>query len=304
MSVSLDSWVILALLARILLYSGLVSAVGSVLVWSLSGGERHTRSLPFDGLLAGAVVTGLLASVTYFLLRVGAVNQQGVIGMGDWQMGRIMADTALGDGTVLRLAGFLVLAMSLPLMALRRAWRGWRPALAIVVVAGVLLLAGSFASYGHVRELAWTGRLAVVAHVVAISLWVGSLWPLWCCCRYMPPDRLGELMRRFGDLARWMLVVMLISGGVLAWQLTGSLGGMTDTAYGRVLLLKLLLVAGLAGIGARHRYRLVPALRQPGLSGRREAVEALQRSILVETGLAAVIIVITVGLTGLFSPPA
>lgn len=299
MSASLDAWVLLALLARALLYAGMVSAAGAVLVRSLSGEVTSGRRLPFDGLLAGAVAAGLLASVWYFLLRVGAVSQQGPAGMGDWQMGRIMADTALGDGTALRIAGFLVLAMALPLPG-RSAGR-W---VVIITAAGLLLLAGSFAAFGHARELTWPGRLAVVAHVMAISLWIGSLWPLWRCCHSLPPDRLEPLMRRFGDLARWMLAVMLISGGVLAWQLTGSLEGLWNTAYGRVLLLKLLLVAGLAGMGARHRYGLVPALRQPDPAGRREAAERLQRSIMVETGLAVVVIVTTVVLTGLFSPPA
>lgn len=303
MSASLDVWVVLALLARMLLYAGMVSAAGSVLVWSLSGGSNHNRRLPFDGLLAGAVATGLLAGVWYFLLRVGAVNQRGPAGMGDWQMGRIMADTALGDGTALRIAGFLVLATALPLMSLCQARPGGRWAVIIAAAAGLLLLASSFAAFGHVRELASPGRLAVVAHVMAISLWTGSLWPLWRCCHSLPPDRLEKLMRHFGDVARWMLAVMLVSGGVLVWQLTGSLEGLVGTAYGRVLLLKLLLVVGLMGLGALHRYRLVPALRQPDPPAARLSVLTLRRSLLAEAGLAAVTIVVTVGLTGLFSPP-
>lgn len=306
MSMPLDGWVILALLARALLYAGFVSAAGSVLVWALSGRPAHSHRLPFDGLLAGAVAVGLLSAVWYFLLRVGAVSQQGPAGMGDWQMGRIMADTALGDGSALRIAGFLVLAMALPVMVLcrNRPGRGWGVALGIVAGAGLLLLAGSFAAFGHARELAWSGRIAVVAHVTAIALWTGSLWPLWRCCHVLPPQALGQLMRRFGDLARWLLVVMLISGGVLAWQLTGSLDGLAGTTYGRVLLAKLLLVAGLAGMGAWHRYRRVPALeRATDPAARRQAVQALRRSILAEAGLAAAVIITTVLLTGLFSPP-
>jgi putative copper resistance protein D len=294
---------VLALLAGVLWYASVVSAAGSLLVWSLRGGERDSHPLPFDGLLAGAVASGLLAGVVYFLLRVGAVSQQGLAGMGDWQMGRIMADTALGDGTALRLLGFLVLALSLPLMALIPDRRPARPVLWLVATTGLLILAGSFAALGHARELTWTGRLAAVAHVLAISLWTGSLWPLWRCCRSLSPERQAGLLRRFGDLARWMLAVMLISGGVLVWQLTGSFDDLTGTAYGRLLLTKLLLVAGLVTIGAWHRYRLVPALGWPDPSGRRKAAEALQRSILLEAGLAALIIAVTVVLTGLFSPP-
>lgn len=304
MSASLDLWLVLTLLVRAVLYAGMVSAAGSVLVWWLSGGVMHSRRLPFDGLLAGSVAAGLLAGVWYFLLRVGEVSRQGLAGMGDWQMGRIMADTALGEGTVLRIAGFLALAMALSLMAFCRVRPGWRWLAVSAAAAGLLLLGGSFTALGHARELGWSGRLAVVAHVMAIALWTGSLWPLWRCCRSLPPDTLAGLMQRFGDLARWMLAVMLVSGGVLAWQLTGSLEGLTGTGYGRILLLKLLFVAGLAGIGARHRYSLVPALRQFDAAGRRKAVAVLQRSVLVEMGLAAAVIVTTVGLTGLFSPPA
>ncbi|MDG2090813.1 MAG: hypothetical protein P8J61_06880 [Gammaproteobacteria bacterium] len=42
-----------------------------------------------------------------------------------------------------------------------------------------MLLAYSFTLIGHVAELNLIGGFAIGLHVLGISLWIGSLYPLW-----------------------------------------------------------------------------------------------------------------------------
>ncbi|MGM0633493.1 MAG: copper resistance D family protein [Pseudomonadota bacterium] len=264
----------------------------------MQGGNRS------DELFAVAIVTGLLASVLCFLLEVGSVNRQGLAGMGDLLMVTIMAETALGDGTVLRIVGFLLLAAAL--FPLRYAtpvlWSGWRR---LMVISAGVCFAASFAVLGHAAGLAWSGRVAVMVHVSAVAFWVGSLFPLWLCCRDQPAEKVADLLRRFGDLARWLVLAMLLSGGVLLWLLIGVPPALTDSTYVMGLLLKLVLVMWMLGLGAWHRYRLVPALMRhaAGHAGVSPAMVAMRRSITIEGGIAFLVLLVTVVVTGNYSPP-
>jgi mono/diheme cytochrome c family protein len=51
-----------------------------------------------------------------------------------------------------------------------------------------------------------------------------------------------------------------VTGSYNAWAQLGALSRLWSTAYGRVLLVKVLLVAALAGLGAINRYVVVPRL--------------------------------------------
>ncbi len=132
-------------------------------------------------------------------------------------------------------------------------------------------------------------------HVVAAATWVGGLFCLalvvlpgavgW------PRDALGALLRRFSTLAGWCLGMVVGTGVYNAWALVASLHGLVATPYGRTLLVKLGLVAGVAGLGAASRV----IVRRSG--GAPPAAARLRRTVGWESALALGVLLCTAMLT-------
>lgn len=282
--------------SKLLSYVAMVAIPGAALVLWLADERRSSPVLLAYQL--GAALIGFLASAAFFVLQVGAVNRQGPGGMFDPQMISIMAQTSLGTATGLRLAGFALAAAGVWLASGRPAsmmGRNRAGTAMLLWVPASLLLAAPMAVQGHVSELSPLLRAAVVAHILSASLWVGALYPLYHLGRRLPTADLSPLMHRFGNHARVLLLVLLLSGALLLWQLAGSWQGLLRP-WGALLLLKLGLVAALAGFAAWNRFRLVPALSRDAGAGR------LRRSIASEMALAGLILLVTALLTTVAGP--
>ncbi len=95
---------------------------------------------------------------------------------------------------------------------------------------------------------------AGVLHVVGFAVWFGGLVLLWRVVLAGSGGRdLVDAMRGFGRLANVSMLAVLASGVLLTMRLLGGLGALFDTGYGRLLLLKALLVAGMAYAGVVNR---------------------------------------------------
>src|SRR5207253_4090267 len=103
---------------------------------------------------------------------------------------------------------------------------------------------------------------------------------------------------RFSRMAYLAVAAVLISGLINAAILVASPDALLVTGYGRLLLVKLALVAGMLGFAAYNRLVLSPAL-----SGPAGAVRPLRRNAMAEQLLAAGVL-ICVACLGLGQPPA
>jgi putative copper export protein len=99
-----------------------------------------------------------------------------------------------------------------------------------------------------VAAAVWTGGLMGLALVVPIT---GSTWPA---------ERLGTVVRRFSRLAGLCLLGVVLSGAYNAWLQLRGVAALGTTAYGRVLVLKLVFVVAVVGLGAVNRYTVVARL--------------------------------------------
>ena len=104
-------------------------------------------------------------------------------------------------------------------------------------------------------------------------------------------------VRRFSAMATVALGVVVLTGLTRAVIEVGSWHGLFSTSFGRTLLIKLALVAGLIALGAVNRFRIVPALR----AGRAK-VATLRSTVRAELALAIPIVVAAAVLGEL--PPA
>ncbi len=279
------------LAAKVLSYGSALASVGALAftdAFSPSLAGRDVAMLKRHFLLLLAVA--LLASLGTLFATVALLNGLGLAGGFDIELWSLVAGTATGDAAWVRFAGLALLLVGLFFAPLR---------LAAAVVGG-LVVAASFGFVGHVQDDPHSVVLhaLLMLHLLAVAFWIGSLWPLLRLATTPEPRRVAEIMERFGRLAVYFVTCLLAAGVVLAALLLEGFAPLFTTPYGRLLLIKLALVALLLCFAGLNKWRLVPALAAgaPG-AGRR-----LQRSIAMEAGLVVLILGITGLLTSAFSP--
>lgn len=184
----------------------------------------------------------------------------------------------------------------------------WRLAVLFLPLASIAL---EPALSGHPSTQSPVALLfpANVLHVLAMSVWVGGLaslvFVLPAATRALePPDRsrlLAATLARFSPVALACVALILLTGVGQALVYVGDLGNLLDTAYGRAVLAKLVLLLGvLIPLGAHNRYRSVPRLRWIAAGGEApgRAGLALRRALRGEVALVAVVLGATAALAG------
>lgn len=166
----------------------------------------------------------------------------------------------------------------------------------------LLALGAALAASGHASSAPpqWLARPAVFVHAIAIAMWTGSLIPLLLLLR----ERAGAgpaaaVLLRFSRLIPWVLALLLISGGVLAYLQLEGVASLWRTDYGRILGAKLILVALLLLVAAVNRYALTGRIQSD--AGESRARVWMRRSICVELGL--VLLILSLATTWRFTPP-
>ncbi|CUH78717.1 Putative copper export protein [Tritonibacter multivorans] len=301
-----DIWGLAAILAKFVLYVAAFGTAGLVIVRIVFAAATAPLAKRIQKQTLGLAVLTLLASVLGFALR-GAALTGGADGMTDPEMLALLWQTPVGEALALRLwgAALIVAGLCIPRKGQSTAqWIAQGIAQWIaqgIVLAGALLVLGSFTQIGHIRGLDQVGASILLwLHLIGIALWIGVLPPLHYLSR--KPEHLGEaahLGHRFGQIAVIAVPALLMAGLVMGWMLIGSLAGLIQTTYGAVLLIKVALVAVLLGLAAANKLRFVPAM----LGGDTGAAGHLARSIEIETAVVLLVLAITATLTSVLSLP-
>jgi copper transport protein len=168
---------------------------------------------------------------------------------------------------------------------------------------------------GHARTQSPAALLvpADVVHVVGMSAWLGGLafllFAVPAATRALEPaDRtrlLAAALARFSPLALASVIALAVTGVVQALIEVRTLDALVNTAFGRAVLVKAVLLAILIGLGAVNRQRVVPALRRLATGGAApsDAGRLLRRTLRAEVALIVVVLAVTGALTG-YAPPA
>jgi putative copper export protein len=146
-------------------------------------------------------------------------------------------------------------------------------------------------------------------HVLAVSAWVGgiaTLAVLVAAHRRLTPDAgavWGQIWSRFSVVALTAVGCMVVSGSWLMWKYVGSIGDLFTTEFGRLLLLKISLVATMVAIGGVNEFLLMPRIakaRAAGADGSvfRLAVRVFPRLVAVESVLGLGVLFVLAFLTG------
>lgn len=289
-------------LSKLLVYLGGAAVIGGFFCLLLSRTQPQL-TLFIRRYISSGVLLALLAVAVNFFAQVGSFAEAGWAGLVDSVYVELLWDSPIGVSLLLRVAALGGVCCLLLLALLRARGRlsfisnSHQNALVILLLglSGVLW-AISFNLTGHTTELNHISRFLLSLHGFIALLWIGSLLPLWQACRCVAVKPLQQLMRRFGELVMGLVILLLICGGILVYQLLGSFGALIGTSYGQMMLLKVLLVGLLLGFAAWHKWQRVPQLIQP------LGIERLRRSILLEGLVGLGVLVMTVLLTTAVGP--
>lgn len=297
-----DPWELATLLCKLFFYLGAASiAGGSLCLWQFTDGRRQSVARLLSYMLLGCLL-GFQAELIRFFIQVGQVSGAGFYGMFDWGMVTILLDTTVGDVTFYRLAAF-IWALLATLVYMRKLKFANQPftrleyrRLLVVYALPFMLLALTFRISGHVSLLPITAQAAIMLHFLAFALWTGALYPLLQLSTATDLDVLKLGMRRFGDFAIGIVLLLIGAGVLLVFHLFNSWQELYATAYGISLLTKILLVLVLLGIAGINRLYLVPRISAGA------GVSALSRSIRIEMLVATLVLVVTAYFSTLVGP--
>jgi putative copper resistance protein D len=168
-----------------------------------------------------------------------------------------------------------------------------------VALAAALAVAAPWTSHAAAR-LDSRGVLLLLdgAHQLAAAVWIGGLVHLTAAARGSGPRSWPvAVLRRFSNLALGAVAVLLAAGVALTWHYAPDPSAIFGTAYGLMVLTKVVILAGLLGLGALNSR----AVRR--MDGAPDADQAtLRRFVEVEVGLGLTVLFAAASLTSL--PPA
>jgi copper transport protein len=255
-----------------------------------------------DGRLAKTAALGavgvLEAGLAAFLLRADGVLQLPFVDFLYGDLSPLAAETRFGLAFMVTTVGFAVVA-SLLVLAWLTARRGplWAAFALAVLLASGLSLSGH-ASEGPYAELA---QLADWVHLVAAGLWAGGVIALVACVWPLAGELRRTAFARFARLATVLVALLLAAGSYLAIVRLPAPSDLWEESYGRVLLVKLGLVALALAWGGFHHVVVRPALAR---GGRDRFAARVRHSLLGEAAVAMAILLVAAVLVGSEPPPA
>ena len=168
---------------------------------------------------------------------------------------RAVALAVTSEVTFRSLLGLVLAALAALVAARARGTGSAAGALALAVAAVVPL-----AARAHGAALPGLAAAVQVAHVVAVSTWVGGLAALLLLRRDLG-ERFGVVVRRYSSVAGWSFAAVLASGALAAVLRVQGLADLA-TPYGALLLAKSAALLLLGGAGWWQRSRLVPGIER------------------------------------------
>jgi copper resistance protein D len=288
--VQISGWDVAAVLAKALSYAATLGAAGALFLLaygeSILSAHQGARIRRWVRVLSLAAIAASGAKV---LLLAGSMSGD-MAGMFDASFDGMILRAGEGRAIGVRVAG-----LCLSIVALMRPRRG-----RVAAALGGALAATSFAWTGHVHALPehLGTSMLLMLHLVCAAFWLGALAPLASVIGDADPARSAALARRFGHIALWLVALLIAAGAMVLAQLLSSFSDLWRTDYGRLVTLKMALVAAMLACAALNKLSLAPAL---GAGGER-AASGLRRSIAVEMGLAAGILLATAFFTSVVGP--
>ncbi|GGK03927.1 transport integral membrane protein [Pilimelia anulata] len=266
--------------ARYAGYAGLTLTVGPLLLLLVLWPRRLSRRGPLRMVAAGF---GLLTVSTLASLWLQAPYSSGA-GLFDVS-GAELRQVALSRFGLVLLARLALIAVAALLV--REILGAGRTRPARIALVGVLLAgAATWPLAGHqiASPLPAVMVAADMVHLLSMAVWLGGLALLvGFLLRRADPRELHVILPAWSRWAAAAVCCLVLGGAVQALVQVGALDLLPRTDYGRLVIAKLVLMAGMLAVAAFSR-RLVRRRKGPSYA------TSLRRSVWAELGIAALIL--------------
>ncbi|MBV9315805.1 MAG: copper resistance protein CopC [Pseudonocardia sp.] len=306
-------------LVRAVAYSSYAVLIGTValllLCWPAGAARRigpRVAALGWATLVPATVATLLLQGPYGNATGLGDIFEPGTIAT--------TLQLPLGSALIARLLLLIAVPIYLGQLVYRlpQAGRQEHRWFTLVGVGFAVGLAATWSVSGHAAVGLQPGiALPVdIAHLVAIGTWLGGLAVLALALREPDSDQHAELadaVGRFSPIAMGCVAVLVATGTYQSWRQLGTWTAFLATDYGRILLIKIIMVGALLTVGnlsrravKRTRARATAAQLVPAGSGGASRLSPphgpagdvrpdprLVKTVLVEAAIAAVVLALT-----------
>jgi len=188
-----------------------------------------------------------------------------------------------------------LLRVALAILALLAVALARRETLALIFGAACLVVSGAV---GHPAAIhPYLSIPAKMAHLLGASLWLGGLlWLVWLSRCHEAACR--SEARRVSSVALIMVIVIFLTGSLETVLFLNSPGDLINSAYGRLVLAKVIGLTILVGFGAYNKFRILPRLDDS------EGPSRLARSVSQELIIVTIVILIGGFLANVPTPPS
>lgn len=310
-------------IVRFLWFGGLLAVVGLVAVrrwvWTPAVRAAGLAGSPaaegfrrrFRPALAGAWVMLVVAGLLAIVFQAATVSGLSLLQSAKPSVMHTMLSTEFGRWWLAEMGCALGLGVAVAGLVARRPLGGVRPAAWIwVTFAFAAGVAAATALNGHARTLGHAPVMvpALTVHLLAAGVWVGGLGALVVLARTgwreVPergrPALLRGLVLRFGRLALAAVAVLFATGVVNSIGDFGAFSDLWKVEHGRVVAVKIGLLAVALVLAAGHRWRTPKrlVLTEPAAAAPR-AVVGFERTSRLELGVVAVAVACAAALVAL-----
>lgn len=186
--IELFSW-----LAKVMLYGATASVLGALFLRNLS--ENHAGIVVWllSYIRWGSVIgmTSIVMSCMSQLLMFGGLS---ISSLSDWETLTMLLNSTLGWSWGLAFIGFLgcfIGTLDKINELIRVLW----------LTSGTVIVVLSFWFTGHFVDSQWYEHLPLLVHLIAISMWMGALLPLWKVTTITDLELMRRIMFKFGKIA-------------------------------------------------------------------------------------------------------
>jgi copper resistance protein D len=197
----------------------------------------------------------VISGLALMIRQAGVASGSAALGNGIEETIRFASSTQFGQIWLARIAVAL-LTLGIFLAA------GGRAALLLFIAFGMLQFSLAFAGHGAATDAPALSIIAHGIHVAAASLWLGGLAYLafFVCRSASDGNHIASAMRKFSELALNSMILVVMSGIIIATLQIRSWPALFGTTYGERLLLKLLILLGVFVIAGHLRWRVLNSI--------------------------------------------
>lgn len=249
-------WEAAGAIARFVTYLSALLAAGVAFFLAFLHDQRADRWKLVPVVRVAAII-GLFGVVATIIVQAALLTGEGISAATDGSVLRSVLTDRLGWSCAVLLIGLAAVHLSTDTNKLIVAQ--------VLAFYGGLAVTISFALYGHGTEAPnrWLVLGSGVVHVTAAAVWLGGLVGLFLVLRRRAPHPVrstAAIVGRFSNAAAVSVVFLAVAGLAMAWVEVGSLSGLWDTTYGRLVLVKVAITLGVVAMAAYNRFRLIPEI--------------------------------------------